>query len=72
MEFGICFKGFVEADRARYLVRMAEVAGFKYCWFYDSHILWREPYPAWRCAWNTRSTCASAHWSQIQMSVIGP
>lgn len=46
MEFGICFKGFVEADRARYLVRMAEVAGFKYCWFYDSHILWREPYPA--------------------------
>ncbi|MFB9127854.1 TIGR03842 family LLM class F420-dependent oxidoreductase [Paraburkholderia dipogonis] len=46
MEFGICFKGFVEADRARYLVRMAEHAGFSYCWFYDSHILWREAYPA--------------------------
>ena len=46
MEFGICFKGFVEADRARYLVRMAESAGFDYCWFYDSHILWRECYPA--------------------------
>jgi probable F420-dependent oxidoreductase len=46
MEFGITFKGFVEAERARYLVRMAEVAGFKYCWFYDSHILWRDCYAA--------------------------
>lgn len=46
MEFGITFKGFVEADRARYLVRMAEHAGFKYCWFYDSHILWRDCYAA--------------------------
>ena len=46
MEFGICFKGFVAPDRARYLVRQAEAAGFTYCWFYDSHILWRECYPA--------------------------
>jgi probable F420-dependent oxidoreductase len=46
MDFGICFKGVVSADRARYLVRMAEVAGFSHCWFYDSHILWRECYPA--------------------------
>ena len=46
MEFGITFKGFVEADRARYLVRMAEHAGFSHCWFYDSHILWRDCYAA--------------------------
>ncbi|EXL01891.1 TIGR03842 family LLM class F420-dependent oxidoreductase [Aquamicrobium defluvii] len=46
MEFGITFKGFVEPDRARYLVRAAEYAGFSHCWFYDSHILWRECYPA--------------------------
>lgn len=46
MEFGITFKGFVEADRARYLVKAAEYAGFSYCWFYDSHILWRDCYPA--------------------------
>ena len=46
MEFGICFKGFVEPERARALVRQAENAGFTYCWFYDSHILWRESYPA--------------------------
>lgn len=46
MDFGICFKGFIEADRARYLVRMAEHAGFSHCWFYDSHVLWRDCYPA--------------------------
>ena len=46
MEFGITFKGFIEADRARYLVRAAEYAGFSYCWFYDSHILWRDCYAA--------------------------
>ena len=46
MEFGICFKGFVQPDRARYLVRQAEEAGFSYCWFYDSHILWRESFMA--------------------------
>ena len=42
MEFGITFKGFVSPNRARNLVRQAEEAGFSYCWFYDSHILWRE------------------------------
>jgi probable F420-dependent oxidoreductase len=46
MEFGITFKGFVSPDRARYLVRQAETAGFDYCWFYDSHILWRESFVA--------------------------
>jgi probable F420-dependent oxidoreductase len=44
MEFAICFKGFVAPERARYLVREAEVAGFTHCWFYDSHILWRDCY----------------------------
>lgn len=46
MEFGITFKGFIEPDRARKLTKQAEDAGFTYCWFYDSHILWRESYPA--------------------------
>ena len=49
MEFGITFKGFVDHDRARYLIQAAEYAGFTYCWFYDSHILWRDPYPL-RCS----------------------
>lgn len=46
MEFGITFKGFVSPNRARNLVRQAEEAGFSYCWFYDSHILWRESFVA--------------------------
>lgn len=46
MDFAICFKGFVAPQRARQLVKQAESAGFTYCWFYDSHILWRECYPA--------------------------
>ncbi len=46
MEFAICFKGTVRPDRARYLVRQAESGGFGYCWFYDSHILWRESFVA--------------------------
>ena len=44
MEFGICFKGDMEPDRMKAVVRQAENAGFTYCWFYDSHILWRESY----------------------------
>ena len=46
MEFGITFKGFVSPNRARNLVLQAEEAGFTYCWFYDSHILWRESFVA--------------------------
>ena len=44
MEFGICFKGFSSPERTRSLVRKAEAGGFTYCWFYDSHILWRDCY----------------------------
>ena len=46
MDFGITFKGFVQPNRARKLVKLAEEAGFSHCWFYDSHILWRECFPA--------------------------
>ncbi len=46
MEFAICFKGDVDHNRAKALVRQAENAGFTYCWFYDSHILWRESFIA--------------------------
>jgi probable F420-dependent oxidoreductase len=46
MEFAICFSGSAEPDRTRHLVRQAENAGFTYCWFWDSHILWRESFIA--------------------------
>lgn len=46
MDFAICFKGESSPERLRTLVPQAERGGFKYCWFYDSHILWRECYPS--------------------------
>lgn len=46
MKFAICFKGDMDAGRTRALCRQAESAGFDYAWFYDSHVLWRDPYPA--------------------------
>ncbi|MBZ0289662.1 MAG: TIGR03842 family LLM class F420-dependent oxidoreductase [Anaerolineae bacterium] len=44
MEFGITFKGDISPKRTVALCKQAEIAGFSYAWFYDSHILWREPY----------------------------
>ena len=44
MEFGICFKGSMDHNRMKHVVKQAEYAGFSYCWFYDSHILWRESF----------------------------
>ncbi len=45
MEFGIAFKGEIEPKRTIAIARQCEAAGFEYCWFFDSHILWADPYP---------------------------
>lgn len=45
MDFGITFKGDISPERTVALAKQAEVAGFKYAWFFDSHVLWRECYP---------------------------
>jgi probable F420-dependent oxidoreductase len=45
MEFAICLKGDLDPKRTKAICRQAEVAGFTTCWFYDSHVLWRDPYP---------------------------
>ena len=44
MEFAITFKGDIAPRRTVALCQQAEVAGFKYAWFFDSHVLWRECY----------------------------
>jgi hypothetical protein len=57
MEFGITFKGFVEAERARYLVRAAEYAGFSST--AGSTIptsCGATATPPSRCAWSTPAT----------------
>ncbi len=42
MEFAITFKGDIPPKRTVALCRQAELAGFTYAWFFDSHVLWRE------------------------------
>lgn len=44
MEFAITFKGDIDPRRTVALCQQAEVAGFDYAWFFDSHVLWRECY----------------------------
>lgn len=44
MDFAITFKGDISPERTVALAKQAEVAGFKYAWFFDSHVLWRDCY----------------------------
>ena len=44
MDFAITFKGDISPERTVALAKQAEVAGFKYAWFFDTHILWRDCY----------------------------
>ena len=45
MKFGITLKPDHRFDRSVELARRAEANGFEYGWIFDSHILWRDPYP---------------------------
>jgi len=45
MQFGITLKPDISVERVAGLTRQAEAAGFHYGWIFDSHILWKEPYP---------------------------
>lgn len=44
MDFAITFKGDISPERTVALAKQAEVGGFKYGWFFDSHVLWRDCY----------------------------
>ena len=45
MKFGFTIKPDHPIERTLDLTRRAEAAGFDYGWLFDSHVLWREPYP---------------------------
>src|ERR1700757_4101617 len=45
MHFGITIKPDISVQRIIGLTRQAESAGFEYGWIFDSHVLWKEPYP---------------------------
>ncbi|MFQ5778232.1 MAG: TIGR03842 family LLM class F420-dependent oxidoreductase [Terriglobia bacterium] len=45
MEFAITLKPDISVERVVGLTRQAEAVGFRYGWMFDSHILWKDPYP---------------------------
>ena len=45
MQFGFTLKPDHTIERTLALTRQAEAAGFTHGWLFDSHVLWREPYP---------------------------
>jgi probable F420-dependent oxidoreductase len=45
MDFGFTLKPENTIERTIALARQAEDAGFAYGWLFDSHVLWRDPYP---------------------------
>jgi probable F420-dependent oxidoreductase len=45
VQFGITLKPDISIERIVGLTRQAEAAGFRYGWIFDSHVLWKEPYP---------------------------
>jgi probable F420-dependent oxidoreductase len=45
MDFGFTLKPEHSIERTVALTRQAEEAGFTYGWLFDSHVLWRDPYP---------------------------
>jgi probable F420-dependent oxidoreductase len=45
MQFGFTLKPEHTVQRTLALARQAEAAGFEYGWLFDSHVLWRDPYP---------------------------
>jgi len=45
MQFGFTLKPGHSIERTLALTRQAEQAGFSHGWLFDSHVLWRDPYP---------------------------
>jgi len=45
MQFGFTLKPDHTIERTLTLTRQAEAAGFTHAWLFDSHVLWRDPYP---------------------------
>ena len=45
MQFGFTLKPESSIERTIALTEQAEAAGFTYGWLFDSHVLWRDPYP---------------------------
>jgi probable F420-dependent oxidoreductase len=45
MRFGFTLRPDHPLERTVSLAKLAEAAGFEYGWVFDSHVIWRDPYP---------------------------
>jgi probable F420-dependent oxidoreductase len=45
MDFGITIKPDISIERIVSLAQQAEAGGFSYGWIFDSHVIWKEPFP---------------------------
>ena len=45
MDFGFTLKPDHSVERTIALAQQAEAGGFSYGWLFDSHVLWKDPYP---------------------------
>ena len=45
MQFGFTLKPEHSIERSIAITKQAEAAGFTYGWLFDSHVLWKDPYP---------------------------
>ena len=45
MQFGFTLKPEHSIAATIELTQAGEAAGFDYAWLFDSHVLWRDPYP---------------------------
>ncbi|HEX9550136.1 MAG TPA: TIGR03842 family LLM class F420-dependent oxidoreductase [Candidatus Limnocylindrales bacterium] len=45
MQFGFTLRPDHPLERTVSLAKLAETAGFEYGWIFDSHVIWRDPYP---------------------------
>ncbi|HXC88072.1 MAG TPA: TIGR03842 family LLM class F420-dependent oxidoreductase [Candidatus Cybelea sp.] len=45
MDFGITIKPDITIERIVGLAQQAEAGGFSYGWIFDSHVIWKEPFP---------------------------
>ena len=61
MEFGFTLKPEHSIERTLALTRQAEAAGFAYGWLFDSHVLWRDPYPLLTLMAQATTTHAPRH-----------
>jgi probable F420-dependent oxidoreductase len=64
MQFGFTLKPDHTAERTVEFAKTAEAGGFEYGWLFDSHVLWREPYPlltlmALNTEWMRLGTCVT-------------